>query len=249
MKKTNRTLHWLTLFVGSIGVCAFLLVCFILIYPTVFGSFSPKEKDAASPIDIAETHIDDNITVPEKSDDMPATSYQEEIVSDTHTDKVIELPQDNDVSEDRTSEGQDIAKSSVSEAIEEHTIPDENTVNAMPSSSEQQIIPEPPEESSADEGVEEHAIPDEPEPSSQDNTAEPAVNPTGTSRNNNFNTYDNAAQQQTDDSYVLNTSSMKIHHKTCDSVKKIAPQNYSTSNASVDELIGQGYSRCGICFK
>lgn len=242
MKKTNRTLHWLTLFVGSIGVCAFLLVCFILIYPTVFGSFSPKEKDAASPIGIAETYIDDNITVPEKFDDMPVASYQEEIVSDTHTDKVIELPQDNDVSEDRTSEGQDIAKSSVSEAIEEHTIPDENTVNEMPSTSEPQITPEPPEELSG----ETTSIP---ESSSLDNAAEPAMKPADASVNNNFNTYDNGAQQQTDDLYVLNTSSMKIHHTTCDSVRKISPQNYSTSNTSVEELIGQGYSRCGICFK
>ena len=76
-----------------------------------------------------------------------------------------------------------------------------------------------------------------------------ATKPADASGNNNFNTYDNEAQQQVDDLYVLNTSSMKIHYKTCDSVKKIAPQNYSTSNASVEELIEQGYSRCGICFK
>lgn len=112
----------------------------------------------------------------------------------------------------------------------------------MPSNSEQQITPESSKESSEE-------IAYIPESTSQDNIVEPATKPAGTSVNNNFNTYDNEAQQQGDDLYVLNTSSMKIHHKTCDSVRKIAPQNYSTSNSSVNELTEQGYSLCGICFK
>ena len=65
----------------------------------------------------------------------------------------------------------------------------------------------------------------------------------------NFNTYDNTEQQNTEAAYVLNTSSKKIHHPSCRSVPKIAPQNYATSNLSVEELINQGYSTCGICFK
>lgn len=64
----------------------------------------------------------------------------------------------------------------------------------------------------------------------------------------NFSTYDNTSQQQTDDTFVLNTSSMKIHYPNCNDVKKIAPQNYSTSNLSLTELINQGYSTCGHCF-
>lgn len=71
----------------------------------------------------------------------------------------------------------------------------------------------------------------------------------GNGNGSNFNTYDNAEQQNTEAAYVLNTNTMKIHHPSCKSVKKIAPQNYSTSNLSVDELIGQGYSTCGNCFK
>ena len=70
-----------------------------------------------------------------------------------------------------------------------------------------------------------------------------------TGGDSNFNTYDNASQQQTEATYVLNTSTKKIHHPSCSSVKKIAPKNYSTSNSSVDELISQGYSTCGNCFK
>ena len=74
---------------------------------------------------------------------------------------------------------------------------------------------------------------------------------TYSSNGNNFNTYNNPEQQQTTDSYVLNTSPdrMKIHYPNCSDVTKIAPENYSTSNLSISELEAQGYSTCGHCFK
>jgi len=65
----------------------------------------------------------------------------------------------------------------------------------------------------------------------------------------NFNTYDNPEQQNTSDAWVLNTSTMKIHHPKCNDVKKIAPDNYATSNSSLEELRQNGYSECGHCFK
>ena len=88
-------------------------------------------------------------------------------------------------------------------------------------------------------------------------TSEPVAESSGTQNNtpnssgdaDNFNTYDNSSQQQTEATFVLNTHTMKIHHPSCSSVKKIAPQNYATSNDSLDDLISQGYSICGNCFK
>lgn len=71
--------------------------------------------------------------------------------------------------------------------------------------------------------------------------------PVGAGNSDNFNTYDNAAQQHTSQTWVLNTSSMKIHYPSCSQVKKIAPQNYSTSNLSESELFLQGYTTCGVC--
>ena len=65
---------------------------------------------------------------------------------------------------------------------------------------------------------------------------------------NYFDTYDIAEQQNTTDAYVLNTSTLKIHHPNCDDVKKIKPENYATSSSSIDELRAQGYSTCGHCF-
>ncbi len=86
-----------------------------------------------------------------------------------------------------------------------------------------------------------------PKSSSQD-VASGSGNTGGSGNGENFNTYDNAEQQQTSDTFVLNTSTRKIHHPTCRDVKKIAPDNYSTTNQSIDELTAQGYTTCGHCF-
>lgn len=64
----------------------------------------------------------------------------------------------------------------------------------------------------------------------------------------NFNTYDNAEQQNTEDLWVLNTNRKKIHHPSCSSVKKISPDNYATSNESIESLESRGYTKCGNCF-
>lgn len=63
---------------------------------------------------------------------------------------------------------------------------------------------------------------------------------------NNFNTYDNSEQQNTTE-YVLNTSTLKIHRSSCKDVKKIAPENYSTTT-DFDKAISNGYTTCGHCF-
>lgn len=75
---------------------------------------------------------------------------------------------------------------------------------------------------------------------------QPSVTPS-TGNDGNFNTYDDPSQQQTGETWVLNTSSMKIHYPSCSQVKKIAPHNYSTSNLTEAELIAQGYTTCGAC--
>ncbi|MCR5687620.1 MAG: hypothetical protein K6G58_06325 [Lachnospiraceae bacterium] len=64
-----------------------------------------------------------------------------------------------------------------------------------------------------------------------------------------FDKYDNAEQQNTPDHYVLNTGTLKIHHPSCNDVRKISPENYATSNGTIEELLSQGYTRCGHCFQ
>lgn len=46
--------------------------------------------------------------------------------------------------------------------------------------------------------------------------------------------------------YVLNTSRMKIHYKSCSSVKDIADHNYAETD-DYDGAIADGYSPCGRC--
>jgi len=50
-------------------------------------------------------------------------------------------------------------------------------------------------------------------------------------------------------SYVLNTSSGKIHLPSCKSVRTIKPENYGTSDKTIDELLSEGYTRCGNCLE
>lgn len=66
---------------------------------------------------------------------------------------------------------------------------------------------------------------------------------------NNFDTYNNEEQQNTEQQYVLNTDTNKIHLPSCRMVPKIAPENYSTTNLDIESLESQGYTTCGICFK
>ena len=47
--------------------------------------------------------------------------------------------------------------------------------------------------------------------------------------------------------YVLNTSSMKIHKPKCGSVETIKEENRKYTNLTREELIAQGYEPCGRC--
>ena len=49
-----------------------------------------------------------------------------------------------------------------------------------------------------------------------------------------------------DTKYVLNTSTSKIHYKSCSSVKDIASHNYAETD-DYDGAIADGYSPCGRC--
>lgn len=48
-------------------------------------------------------------------------------------------------------------------------------------------------------------------------------------------------------SFILNTSSKKIHTPDCDAVKTIAPENYSETDDFVGALAG-GYTQCKQCY-
>ncbi len=50
-----------------------------------------------------------------------------------------------------------------------------------------------------------------------------------------------------EEGYVLNTSSKKFHLPDCSSVKKIDDKNKDTTNKTREQLIDEGYDPCGAC--
>ena len=61
----------------------------------------------------------------------------------------------------------------------------------------------------------------------------------------NFDKYYISGRENTEYTYVLNTSTMKIHHPDCSSVPTIKPENFAETNKSIQELELEGYSTCG----
>ena len=47
--------------------------------------------------------------------------------------------------------------------------------------------------------------------------------------------------------YVLNKSSKKIHRPTCSGAQTMSPANREEYTGSMQDLIDDGYSACGIC--
>lgn len=54
-------------------------------------------------------------------------------------------------------------------------------------------------------------------------------------------------QTAAEETYVLNTHTMKFHRPDCDAVAKMSDSNKEKSSLSRDELIAEGYSPCGAC--
>ncbi len=89
-----------------------------------------------------------------------------------------------------------------------------------------------------------------PEGSHQSGTNTNTGGNVGQSGEYGFDLYYNPEQQNTTDQWVLNNNPdrMVIHHPDCPSVAQIKPENYATSNESIDDLKNKGYRTCGNCF-
>ena len=47
--------------------------------------------------------------------------------------------------------------------------------------------------------------------------------------------------------YILNTSSKKVHIPTCGSVSTMSDKNKQVYNGSLEDILAQGYEKCGAC--
>lgn len=180
------------------------------------------------------------------SSEEDTSASSEALSSSSEPDKGADLPEEESRTEKTlSSSAADEASSSSSSSVE--ISPEDWAAGNLlsPTEASSSELSEPEISPSAPEP--------EPDPVTPQQESEPAAQPKkssgGGGNANNFNTYDNAEQQRTEATWVLNTKSKKIHYPSCSDVKKIAPQNYSTSDSTESELMKQGYTTCGHCHK
>lgn len=224
MKKTNYLIKLMTLFLAIIGGCCIVLTSYIIwIYPKISSTEKQQNSIAAIPSTNA---VSESIIVSEVDDFQDSVKTEENNSSMPQSDEII------------------IAEQTVEQSKREKNIKEASDLSMKEESlvygTENQIPYE--EGTSASEAY----YGDNNEIEEQVTQPEDQIY---VSQGNNFDTYNNPSQQITADTYVLNTESLKIHHPSCRTVPKIAPQNYATSSSSILELLSQGYTTCGICFK
>lgn len=166
--------------------------------------------------------------------------------------ETVVLPVESQVPEQQTTNNvENKEQAATSHPPEESQIPSESQRESetypsvppagLPSDTES----EPPKIIETPTGIPDD-IADSASPTETDNQSEREGGGIG-GNGDNFYTYNNESQQQTEDTYVLNTSTMKFHWPSCKDVKRIAPENYATTSKSRDELLDEGYSPCGHC--
>lgn len=175
--------------------------------------------------------------------EIETTNTTEQMVaSDMKTESVSE--EENSTTESSTTETSNNITEQISNE-ENKELQEEITEQNKKEKIEQETTSQNYNESKTQEHVQNEKI----EENKAEATNEKAVPNTSGGNSSNFDTYDNAEQQNTTDEWVLNTKSKKIHYPACKDVKKISPDNYDTSNLPLEELENQGYSTCGHCFK
>ena len=65
--------------------------------------------------------------------------------------------------------------------------------------------------------------------------------------NNGGNDATDAPDDSTEVKYILNTSSKKVHIPTCGSVSTMSDKNKQEYNGSLEDILAQGYEKCGAC--
>lgn len=279
MKNTNVILNLLTAFLGILGCCSVILVCFILfIYPKLDSNSS--NKDSASSVQNTVDTLENMPVVSSQIVLQPQT--KEPIKSGTYTIDDIEFWFSDSVINDVTGRWK-ISSIASSKDITEYIADYYNTLFgsddeihaitnfSLNTTTSISVLPD----GLLDVAVHEYVSGEEHDANTLfsgmllaeyfinlstgeiENILDNKENNQGNNETviyeheieNNFNTYNNAEQQNTADTYVLNADSKKIHHPNCNDVTKIAQENYSTSNLSISELEAQGYTTCGHCFR
>ena len=173
--------------------------------------------------DTSNTQNDGNIVVADSSDDKDSTDTT--LSTTQNTNNVV--AENHDTSSQTNTQTNANAQTSTDDSANQSVATTTTQANETP-------VTQPSENASTQ---------------SADNSSIQSSSGGNGGNSNNFNLYNNPEQQQTMETWVLNTSSMKIHHPGCRSVASIKPENYAVSSQSLQELMSMGYTTCGRCFK
>lgn len=223
-----------TILFGCLGIIALM---FIL---AIFGTSDQKPPEETAVVASADESVDKETEEVMTSEEAEDAADQDVIAEDVEeVEKVEEIEEIEEV-----ASAEDSSSDSEAASVPERRIPNflETTEETA---AEASADPEPAAEASAPAAIDESASVQAAAAAIPAAAAAAAI--AGEDNSSRFDTYDNQEQSQTADLWVLNTSSMKIHRPSCDSVPKIAPQNYATSSLSVAELEAQGYTPCKKC--
>lgn len=234
-----------TILFGCLGIIALM---FIL---AIFGTSDQKPPEETTVVASADESADketEEVMVSEEAEDA---ADQDVIAEDVEeVEKVEEIEEIEEV-----ASAEDSSSDSEAASVPERRIPNfleateetaaEASADPAPAADVAADTATPAAEASAPAAIDESASLQAAAAAVPAAAAAAAI--AGEDNSSRFDTYDNQDQSQTADLWVLNTSSMKIHRPGCDSVPKIAPQNYATSSLSVAELEAQGYTPCKKC--
>lgn len=246
-------------FVDTTGRKIVSIVLCVIVFVTAFG-FIPSNGSAQNSVaDTVENEVSDaDNTIEERSIPEELNSSESSTVS------VNTASDDTSTNISNTDNGYDIvvadSTGNNAESVESTSEVSQNSDIQVAESQNEVSQNNTNTQQSVDNSVPQNV--DTPVAPTQDttNTQQSTVNPPQTvdeSSNqsssggnaNNFTLYNNPEQQQTTETWVLNTNTMKIHYPGCSSVANIKPENYAVSSQSLQELMAMGYDPCGRCFK
>ncbi len=93
-----------------------------------------------------------------------------------------------------------------------------------------------------------HSSKNSSKPSSGKESAPPDDDSSSSSLNSSSKNSSQGSTKPVTVTYVLNTSTKKIHKQTCYLVAKISSKNKQTTTTALETLLSQGYTKCLKCF-
>lgn len=229
----------------------YAIIWFILFRGKLNGYPRVKKDATAKHIILAVISIFTfSVFASELSDTSTQEANKDIVLRDTYMESVESLEDETELAQE------DIYSSLIDDTAKQATAETAGYKSSINYNTDYELLPEETSDYETSASISPYYRPPVDEDSDSITPASPVGSQSATNNSSgeeyNFNKYYNPEQQNTTMSWILNTYTQKIHKtgiESCEYVNKIAPENYSTSNESLDTLKAQGYDPCGHCFK